>query len=126
MLFARARVFANTSDLEGFPNTFLQSWIRGIPVVTMFDPDGIVRRQMLGSAHTTVEDMSVGLRHLLDSENAYAAASASAKTFMRERFSDERVLDPYLAAIADSSDSGGQGRSSAMSGSRFASTEKKG
>ena len=100
LLFARARLFANTSDLEGFPNTFLQSWVRGIPVVTMFDPDGVVQCERLGSAHSTVADMAAGLEALLRSEDAYKAANFATREFMKVRFGDKRVLAPYLVALA--------------------------
>ena len=99
-LFDRARVFANTSDLEGFPNTFLQAWVRGIPVVTMFDPDGLVRAEGLGSAHSTVAEIVAGLDALLRSEPTYRRASCAAKEFMAKRFNEAQVLAPYLDAIS--------------------------
>jgi glycosyltransferase involved in cell wall biosynthesis len=65
-LFDRARLFLNTSSVEGFPNTFLQAWIRGVPVVSFFDPDGLVQRKQLGRIATSLDDMREALRSLLD------------------------------------------------------------
>jgi len=66
--FDRARLFLNTSTIEGFPNTFLQAWLRGVPVVSFFDPDGLIRRLQLGAVAGSTDDMRESIRGLLESD----------------------------------------------------------
>ena len=67
-LFDRARIFLNTSSIEGFPNTFLQAWIRGVPVVSFFDPDSLVQRLQLGRVAGSLDEMREAIRGLLEQD----------------------------------------------------------
>ena len=59
-----AALFVNTSlPCEGFPNTFVQSWLRETPVVSLqVDPGGVLSREKVGlcsgSFERLVEDVS--------------------------------------------------------------------
>jgi glycosyltransferase involved in cell wall biosynthesis len=85
-LFDRARIFLNTSAIEGFPNTFLQSWIRGVPVVTFFDPDGLVQRLQLGRVATSLDDMREGIRGLLQVDADRQLLGRRAREFATREF----------------------------------------
>ena len=59
-------VFVNTSLYEGFPNTFLQAWRRGVPVVSFVDPDSIISAHSLGVVLDSQEDMHQAIRSASD------------------------------------------------------------
>lgn len=85
-LFDRAKVFLNTSSIEGFPNTFLQAWIRGVPVVSFFDPDDIVRRMQLGRVATSIDEMREAIRELLEVDGYREHIGQQAREFARREF----------------------------------------
>jgi glycosyltransferase involved in cell wall biosynthesis len=65
-IIAEAAVLLCTSDQEGFPNTFLQAWSHGTPVVTLqVDPDSTIKRLEIGVVTGTVEASVEQLRRLL-------------------------------------------------------------
>jgi glycosyltransferase involved in cell wall biosynthesis len=95
-LYARARVLMNTSDIEGFPNTYLQAWASGTPVVAFFDPDGVIAREGLGVAVRTPEEMSEAVRRLTRDESGWQAAQQRCLAFIERHYSEDVVLQPYL------------------------------
>jgi glycosyltransferase involved in cell wall biosynthesis len=95
-LYGRARLLLNTSDVEGFPNSYLQGWIRGVPVVTLIDPDGVIGREGLGIAAQGPDRLAGAIASLLGSHGAWQAASDRCRRFMAREFGDDSVMPAYL------------------------------
>lgn len=98
--YSRARVFVNTSDIEGFPNSYLQAWMRGTPVVTFIDPDGVIVREGLGGSPPDEVGMAAAVESLLSDDAGWNSVSGSAMAYMAREFDEDRVLKPYLDAFA--------------------------
>lgn len=98
-IYGRARLLINTSELEGFPNAYLQAWIRGVPVITYIDPDGVIVENGLGIVVKSASEMHDAVRWLLSNPAALAAASARCHAYMAREFAEEKILAPYLAAF---------------------------
>jgi glycosyltransferase involved in cell wall biosynthesis len=97
-LFARTRLFLNTSSLEGFPNTYLQAWANGAPVVATFDPDGVICQHTLGRATSSLEETASAIRHLLRDESGRCEASRRGRQFV-EQHNGAGALRSYLEAM---------------------------
>lgn len=91
--FDHASVFVNTSDVEGFPNTFLQAWARGVPTVSFFDPvlrdEGIYRQ--VQSVEGAVEAVSL----LVVSSPERDGLSARCRAYQQQYHSTESILPHY-------------------------------
>ncbi|MCG8028687.1 MAG: glycosyltransferase family 4 protein [Candidatus Thiodiazotropha endolucinida] len=98
-LYDKARVFVNTSDKEGFPNTFLQSWRRGIPVVTFFDPDGIITREGLGYAVNSMDEMEKVVEKLINNDDEWLLISNRCRAYVELHHGDDVVMKPFLNVL---------------------------
>jgi glycosyltransferase involved in cell wall biosynthesis len=95
-LYGRARLLVNTSDVEGFPNSYLQAWVRGVPVVTLLDPDGVIEREGLGVAARSSAQVAGAVEYLLGTPTAWKAASDRCAAFMAREYAEDKVLAAYL------------------------------
>lgn len=91
-LYRSAVCLLCTSRVEGFPNTFLEAWSHGLPVVSTFDPDDIIARMGLGGTAADVDGLNREVRRLVDSSEERARASAAARGY----YETNHMLDPCM------------------------------
>jgi glycosyltransferase involved in cell wall biosynthesis len=73
-LLARAHILVNTSTQEGFPNTFIQSWLRDVAVVSLqVDPDRVLELKQVGIIAHSEAGLLAGVRSLLGNDELRAA-----------------------------------------------------
>ncbi len=94
--FDQCRFFVNTSAHEGFPNTFLQAWRRGIPVISFVDPDNLIKDNHLGAIVKNEEDLSPALREL-SSKNYPMISSEIRKYFVRHH--SDGIIDKFCKIL---------------------------
>jgi len=73
-LLERATVLVNTSEYEGFANTFIQAWLRQVPVASLHvDPDGLLSRAGLGTVAGSEEQLARDVARWLETPPAERA-----------------------------------------------------
>jgi glycosyltransferase involved in cell wall biosynthesis len=98
-IIARAGVLLCTSDQEGFPNTFLQAWSHGTPVVTMqVDPDSVIKRQELGMGTATIEATIEELHRLLNSPTERQKVAVRCREHIYQNHRAEVIAQAFASA----------------------------
>ncbi len=92
-LFGRVKLFVNTSQYEGFPNTFLQAWSRGVPVISFVDPDGLITRNKLGLVVKDLKEMIECTRSILNNEIVFS--SENIQKYFSENHLVDKIVDKY-------------------------------
>lgn len=98
--FDGAALLVNTSVAEGFPNTFLQAWSRGMPTVSFFDPGAQIEGRMVGTVATSIDDMAQAIDALMQSNADWQQRSQDAVRYFQQNFSVGAAVDAYEAVFA--------------------------
>ncbi|MDX1909024.1 MAG: glycosyltransferase family 4 protein [Bacteroidia bacterium] len=97
---SQARILVNTSDFEGFSNTFIEAWLRGVPVASLrVDPDGMISREGLGLIEPDLDKVSAAIQHLMEDNARWEQLSGTCESFARNHFDIRRAADRLEATL---------------------------
>jgi glycosyltransferase involved in cell wall biosynthesis len=99
--YLRASCLVCTSHAEGFPNTFLEAWSHGLPVVSTFDPDGLIAERGTGRAAADVAGLAAGLRELLSRPEEWRRASERSRRYYLDNHTLEASMPRFEAVFAE-------------------------
>jgi glycosyltransferase involved in cell wall biosynthesis len=97
--FLKTKVFINTSESEGFPNSFLQAWVRSVPVISFFDPDGIIVNEGIGLSPVDHLEMVEEVKKIFCSYDLRKKIGEKARKYVMKRYSPSVVAKNYVRLI---------------------------
>jgi glycosyltransferase involved in cell wall biosynthesis len=81
-LLARAHIFVNTSEFEGFANTFIQAWMREVAVVSLHvNPDGVLHRHAVGIHAGSEDKLMLAVKSLIEDPASRADYGARGRRY---------------------------------------------
>lgn len=101
--FDKASVFVNTSVSEGFSNTYIQAWLRSVPVIVFgADSDNIIEKNQLGFNVTSIDESIEKIATAMNDYEAYKTLSENAYAYGCQNHSTKVMTDNFLKIIANS------------------------
>lgn len=90
--YSSASLLCSTSQYEGLPNTFLEAWSFGVPVVSTVDPDNLITSYKMGEVAVDCSSLVKGIKLLLESHDVWSKASSNSRNY----YLKNHAMDPAM------------------------------
>ena len=94
-VYKQGKILLNTSIYEGFPNVFLESWIRKIPVITLFDPDRVVEKHKLGFAFDDIATLNINFPKIIQNQTLIKKYGENGKKYVNKNHLPKIIISHY-------------------------------
>lgn len=96
----KSHILVNTSEYEGFSNTFVQAWMRKVIVLSMnSNPDEIITNEEIGFICPSIDDLEEKINLLLYDEKLRCSMSEKAYHYAVENHSLQKNIGTIISLI---------------------------
>lgn len=108
-LLDRSHLLVNTSEWEGFSNTFIQAWMRSVPVLTLgVNPDSLLGDSFLGCSYESTVEIANSIRELASNSDMLKDMGEKSRQYAIEHFSMKNATELADLIIQAASDNLGK------------------
>lgn len=100
-VYREASCLISTSSHEGLPNTFLEAWSYGLPVVSTVDPDRLISEKALGVVAADRDGLIDGIRYLIEDPTRWIQASRNARRYYTANHTIDESMRRFQATFLD-------------------------
>lgn len=99
-LLCQGHILVNTSQYEGFSNTFVQAWMRQVPVVSLHaDPDGVLVREGIGFHSSTLRRLCQDVQVLIANKTLREQMGKRAQKYAHENHTVQKMVQRFTTLI---------------------------
>jgi glycosyltransferase involved in cell wall biosynthesis len=101
--YNEAKIFVNTSDYEGFPNTFIQSCIAETPIVSLnVNPDNFLNKYNCGyCAEGDFDKLAQQTEKLLKDKKDWQEKSKNARKYVKENHDIKKNIERFKKVLEE-------------------------